>query len=278
MILPFSEPFWPRWGWFTWQWWRPRLLRHRASLAKRFTTGTNRHFVAQMVVGEESKLVGETAVFNVLGIKGARLILVQRREQSHVPPFNDLAIAAGDTLVIVATREALAEAQANYPHLMFNMTGEDMPEDEEERKARLGRDQILAEVMIAPGSTFVGRTLEEIGFRHRFDYLVLGLSRRSHVIRRRLSGSYLREGDVLVVQGNREALDGVRAHRGLLVLDGATQPLPPARAAETAGAIFVATVVIAATGILPIAAAALAGGGADAGHRRADTAPGGGGA
>lgn len=237
----------------------PRLLKQRRSPMKRFTTGADRHYVAQMVVGEESKLIGETAVFNVLGIKGSRLILVQRREKSHVPPFNELAIAAGDTLVIIATREALAEAQANYPHLMFDMTGEDLPEDEEERKTRLGRDQMLTEVMIAPGSTFVGRTLEEIGFRHRFDCLVLGLARRSHVIRRRLTGSSLREGDVLVVQGTREALDGVRAHRGLLVLDGATQPLPPARAAETAGAIFVATVAVAATGILPIAAAALAG-------------------
>ena len=147
----------------------PRLLKQRRSPMKRFTTGADRHFVAQMVVGEESKLIGETAVFNVLGIKGSRLILVQQREKSHVPPFNELAIAAGDTLVIIATREALAEAQANYPHLMFDMTGEDLPEDEEERKARLGRDQMLTEVMIAPGSTFVGRTLEEIGFCHRFE-------------------------------------------------------------------------------------------------------------
>ncbi|MGE0650392.1 MAG: SLC13 family permease [Alphaproteobacteria bacterium] len=237
----------------------PRLQRRRASPMTRFTTDARRHFVAQLIVGDEQKLVGRTAVHNVLGIRGSRLILVQRREQSHVAPFNNLEIRPGDTLVILATREALAEAQANYPHLMFNMSGNDLPEGEEERKAWLGRDQMLTEFMIVPGSPFVGQTLEEIGFRNRFNCLVLGLERRSHVIRRRLTGSPIREGDVLVVQGTRESLDSLRGVRGLIILDGATRPLPPARAAETAATVFVGTVIVAATGLLPIAAAALAG-------------------
>jgi di/tricarboxylate transporter len=237
----------------------PKLLRRRASPVTRLTADARRHFVAQLTVGEEQKLVGRTAAFNVLGIKGARLVLVQRREQSHVPPFNNLEIRTGDTLVILATREALAEAQANYPRLMFNMGGDDLPADEEERKAWLGRDQMLTEVMIVPGSPFVGQTLEEIGFRNRFNCLVLGLERRSHVIRRRLTERAIREGDVFVVQGTRESLDSLRTARGLIILDGATRPLPPARAAETAGAVFFGTVVVAALGLLPIAAAALAG-------------------
>jgi di/tricarboxylate transporter len=237
----------------------PRLQRRRASPVTRFTTDARRHFVAQLTVGEEQKLVGRPAAFNVLGIRGARLVLVQRREQSHVPPFNNLEIRTGDTLVILATREALAEAQASYPHLMFNMGGDDLPVDEEERKAWLGRDQMLTEVMIVPGSPFVGQTLEEIGFRSRFNCLVLGLERQSHVIRQRLTGRAIREGDVFVVQGTRESLDSLRTARGLIILDGATRPLPPARAAETAGVVFTGTVVVAATGLLPIAAAALAG-------------------
>ncbi|MFT5538780.1 MAG: di/tricarboxylate transporter [Alphaproteobacteria bacterium] len=237
----------------------PKLLRQRASPMERFTAGAHRRFVAQLTVGAESKLVGETAVFNVLGINGARLILVQRNEHSYVPPFDALIIKPGDILVVMATAKALGEAQANYPHLMFNMSGEYLPEDEEERKAWLGRDQMLTEVMIAPGSQLVGRTLENIGFRARFDCLVLGLERGSRVIRRRLTGNIIREGDVLVIQGTREALDSLRTHRGIVFLDGATQPLPPARAAKMAGAIFAGTVGVAATGMLPIAAAALTG-------------------
>ena len=237
----------------------PRLLRRRISPTTRFTTGLHRRFVAQLSVGAESKLVGVKAAFNALEIKGTRLILMQRNERSIVPPFNEIEIQPGDVLVVLATSKALGELQTNYPHLTFNLTDESLPEDEEERKERLGRDQLLTEVMIAPGSRLVGQTLEEIGFRQRFGCIVLGLERRSHVIRRRLTGSVIREGDVLVVQGTRESLQSLRGHRGIIVLDGATQPLPPARAAEIAGVIFAATVVVAATGILPIAAAALVG-------------------
>ncbi len=75
----------------------PRLLRKRNSAVNRFTTGAHRRFVAQIDVGAESKLVGAEAAFNTLGIKGARLILVQRHEHSNVPPFNGLTLQAGDT-------------------------------------------------------------------------------------------------------------------------------------------------------------------------------------
>ncbi len=237
----------------------PRLLRRRRSPMGRLVIGEQRRFIAQLTVGDESKLIGQKARFNLLGIRGSRLILVQRDEHSHVPPFGDLEIRYGDTLVILATRDALGAAQTAFPHLMFNMSGEDLPEDEEERKQWLGRDQMVTEVMVAPGARLVGRTLEEAGFRARFGCLVLGVERRSHMIRRRLTGSVLREGDVLVVQGRREALEGLSGHRGLIVLDGTTKPLPPARAAETAGVIFIATVAAAALGVLPIAGAALVG-------------------
>jgi len=237
----------------------PRLLQRRHSPMQRFMTGKHRRFIAQFTVGNESKLVGAPARFNLLGIRGSRLILVQRGEHPHEPPFGGLRVREGDVLVVIATHDALAEAQTKFPHLMFSVSGkEDLPADEEEREAWLARGQMVAEVMIAPGSRLAGHSLEEIGFRARYGCLVLGIERRSRVTRR-LTGNTLREGDVLVVQGDREALDRMREHRGVVVLDGTAQPLPAARAAKMAGAIFAATVFIASTGILPIAAAAVVG-------------------
>src|SRR5690606_8729761 len=59
--------------------------------------------------------------------------------------------------------------------------------------------------------------------------------------------------------GDHEALERMREHRGVVVLDGTAQPLPAAKDARMAGAIFAGTVFIASTGILPIAAAAVLG-------------------
>lgn len=238
----------------------PRLLRPRHSPIQRFTTAKHRRFIAQLTVGNEPKLVGASARFNLLGIRGARLLLVQRGEHPFVPSFGDLEIREGDALVVMATHDALSEAQTKFPRLLFSVSGkQDLPADEKEREAWLSRHQMVAEVMIAPGSRLAGHSLDEVGFRARYGCLVLGVERQSRVIRRHLTDTMLREGDVLVVQGDSEALERMREDRGVVVLDGTAQPLPTPRAARMAGAIFAGTVFVASTGILPIAAAAVVG-------------------
>jgi len=237
----------------------PFLLIGRESPARRLMAGRHRRFVAQFTVGHEAKLLKAQARFNLLGIRGMRLILVQRGEHPYLPPFDRLEIEVDDVLVVMATHDALAEAQTKFPRLMFSASGkEDLPINDKDRMAWLSRSQIVAEIMIAPGSQFSGQTLEEIGFRARYGCLVLGVERRSRVTRR-LAGGALREGDVLVVQGDRAALDRIRQHRGVVVLDGTARPLPTAQTARTAGAIFTGTILVASTGFLPIAAAAVIG-------------------
>nr|WP_281721362.1 SLC13 family permease [Nitrosomonas nitrosa] len=238
----------------------PHLLSPRRSPVERYITGKSRRFIAQLTVGPKSKLVGETARFNILAVRGARLILVQRGEHAFVPPFEHLKICENDILIFMATHEALAEAQTKFSHLMFSVSGkQDLPADEEDRKKWLSKGQMIAEVMIAPGSNIAGLSLEEVGFRARYDCLVLGIERQSRLIQRHLAGALLQEGDVLVVQGNREALERMRRHRTVVVLDGTTQQLPAARDAKMAGAIFAGVIILASTGILPIAAAAVGG-------------------
>ncbi|WP_259783130.1 SLC13 family permease [Aestuariispira ectoiniformans] len=238
----------------------PRLLHRRNSPIERFIAGDHRRFITQFTVGDEPKLLGLQVQFNLLRIQGARLILLQRGERALSPPYGqNLTIQKGDVLVVMATHDALTEAQTKFPNLMFSMSGEDdIPSGEEERRALLSRNQVVAEVMIAPGSRLAGYTLEDVGFRTRYGCLVLGIERRSQVIRR-LIGNSLREGDVLVVQGDRQALDSMREHRGIIVLDGTERPLPVPRSAKLAGAIFFGTIVVASTGTLPIAAAAVVG-------------------
>ena len=237
----------------------PRLLKDRTSPMGRITEGPHRRFIAQLTVADSSKLAGQHVRFDLLGIKGSRVILLQREEQAFAPPFDDLRVRPGDTLVIMATRDALAQAQTTHPHLHFAVSEEDLPADEEQRRARLGADQMLAEVMVAPGSRFVGYTLKEVGFHANFGCLVLGIERRAHVIRKGITDLRIRPGDVLVIQGTREDLDRVRLHRDFVMLDGSVQNLPAPHLAQLAGAIFAGTVVTAATGLLPISVAAFSG-------------------
>jgi di/tricarboxylate transporter len=68
----------------------------------------------------------------------------------------------------------------------------------------------------------------------------------------------LRAGDVLLVQGSRDAINRLKASGNMLVLDG-TMDLPHTQKANVALAIMGAVVVAAAVGIVPISVSALVG-------------------
>src|SRR3546814_14159222 len=67
-------------------------------------------------------------------------------------------------------------------------------DDTGRRAARAGSGQVLAEVMVRPGSEMAGRTLEEVAFRHKHPCIVLGIERRSRMLRERITRMPLKDG------------------------------------------------------------------------------------
>ena len=68
----------------------------------------------------------------------------------------------------------------------------------------------------------------------------------------------MRAGDVLLVQGAREHIAALKRHSDLMVLD-ATSDIPHTEKAKLALIIMAAVVVLAASGVMPIAVGAIAG-------------------
>jgi len=73
-----------------------------------------------------------------------------------------------------------------------------------------------------------------------------------------LNSIRLRAGDVLLVQGTRDAIDTLKSSGNMLVLDGTTD-LPHTEKANGALAVMAFVVLAAATGLLPISISALIG-------------------
>ena len=98
----------------------PRLLPDRAGLADDMSDETGRHFVAQITVSADSKLVGKGAPGgHFASLPEKTLRLVQRGEQAILPPFEDYLVRPGDVLVVAATRKALAKFLAGDPGLLY---------------------------------------------------------------------------------------------------------------------------------------------------------------
>ena len=188
---------------------------------------------------------------------------IQRGEASLLPPFEEnAALQPGDILIVSATRAALTGAVRGQMDLLHPSLGDAWSAREDETHGKppwLRGRQLLGEVMVTPGSELIGRTLEQIGFRYRYNCVVVGVQRRTARMHRPITDLPLAAGDVLLVQGTTEAKAALRGRPGILPIEWSASEVPSAPEAWRALAIFAAVVGLAALDILPIEIGALAG-------------------
>ncbi len=240
----------------------PRLLRARATLADTLLRGGSggRHFIAQITIGAGSKLVGvepKAGLFPELREVTVRLI--QRDEEAILPPFERYRVQAGDIFVVAATRKALTDALAADQDLL-TPDPKDLEEGDLDTYGLLQRrERTLAEVMVAPASRMIGQTLPQIGFRRATGCVVLGIQRRSRMMRGRMADIRLEAGDELLIQGTKPAIAALRSERDLVLIAASAEDLPEVEHAGRAMLIFAGVVLVAASGLLPIVITALVG-------------------
>ncbi len=234
----------------------PKILPNRRTLANTLIDGDGKQFLAQVTVNEDSKLIGEEAVAGIFpSLKEMTVRMILRGEHAELTPFDGFKLRSGDVLVVAATKKALTNVLATGVGVLST-------EYIEKSKSRVGDgklSQILSEIMITPGSRLVGQNLEQIGFRYRFNSIVLGLQRRTRMIRTKMTEIALEAGDILLVQGSAENIESLRNHRDLIPMAWSYTDIPSPKLAMRANIIFFSVIALAATHLLPIVVAALLG-------------------
>ena len=178
------------------------------------------------------------------------------RNGRHLTETGSRTIEAGDVLLIQTSPEEIAVIRQD-PGVEINPIAEYGQQASSENPTEI--HEMLVQVVLAPGSDLVGRTLSEIDFRRRYGAIVIGLRRQTGWLRQELSKIRLRAGDVLVLEGEEEALDRVASDEAFLLM-APFQAEPKMRAkGPLASLIMVATVLAAAFQVLSIEMAALAG-------------------
>ncbi|MEQ8745652.1 SLC13 family permease [Pyruvatibacter sp.] len=239
----------------------PRIMPSRANLSDDLS-GSGKQFIAQLQLGYGHPLVGTKARGGMFpALKNITVRMVQRGEHPFLPPYEDLVLRPGDTMIIAATRATLMEALKQDPEIFQDLIHQDGgPSDpDEDGEQRPIRDLMLAEAIVAPGSRLIGRNIEQAGFRMETDCIVLGVQRRSRMIRARMSDIRLEAGDVLLIVGTRDSVRGLRTSRDVLLLEWSATEIPDVSNARKAQIILAATVASAALGLVPIVVAAVAG-------------------
>lgn len=236
----------------------PRFLKDRASLAGNYILESGKQFLVQAEVPKGSFLDGMTSVAGMFpGLKDMTIRLIQRREEQFLPPFDEIKLKRGDRLVIAATRPVLTDILKKYPGLLSGIIEESPDDVEDPNEAK--KNQVLAEVMVAPASRMHGLSLQQVGFHGSTGCIVLGIQRRSRMLRSNLNRTRLEPGDVLLVMGKRADIMALRANKDVVLLEYSAKDLPLAHHSSRSMLVFGAVVILAATGLVPIAIAGLLG-------------------
>jgi di/tricarboxylate transporter len=240
----------------------PRLLKNRASLAGKLAIDIGgKQFIVQLDISKDSPLAGLSSTAGLFaGLPDLTVRMVQRGEQAFLPPFDDITLRAGDELVVAATRKALAALLKDQPEI-FHGHLDAQEEDGNAAKNSIftAREQMLAEAVIAPVSRWSGMTLANLGFHAQTNCIVLGIQRRSRMIRSSVDQILLLPGDVLLIMGQRSDILSLRSSRDALLMEWSAKDLPRSSHAKPALGIFALVVMASAGGLLPITTAALTG-------------------
>lgn len=218
-------------------------------------------YLTEVVVGEESHLVGKTVgqCFTEIEVD-AEFIQVIRDDQVFTEPLAGKEIHPGDILVLRTDQESLltligTEGIELAPDA--EVTDETLRGEEAEMDSRT--EHRLVEVVISPEASIIGDTLETLNFRQRYDVTVLAIRRGGQIIHTRMDKRSLRSGDTLLVQGSEGAIKRFANDREFIVAQELTLPDFRYNRIPVALSIIAAVVGLAAFEVLPILVSALGG-------------------
>lgn len=114
-------------------------------------------------------------------------------------------------------------------------------------------------MLLPSGSTLAGDCLRDLRFRQRFNVTVLALRRGNAVLKERLGRATLKDGDVLLLQGPKDAIRGLQANNDLVVLEQLEKDLPTVSRKLIAIGISVLVIILPAFNLIPLVASVLLG-------------------
>lgn len=167
------------------------------------------------------------------------VIAVERNGFGTLAPAAETVISAGDILLIAANPEALASPDLEP---LFNLRKEGSSFESQRDLKALG----LVEVVLAPRSRWIGRTLRGTHFREKFQADVIAIWRSGRPIRTGVSDLELQFGDALLLLASPQSVKMLHSDQSLIVLaDHEVRPAPNRRRAWMAGLIMFTTLILA---------------------------------
>ncbi len=140
---------------------------------------------------------------------GARVIGVLRNHRFVFDLKGETEVMQNDALLVCCQKE-LASSLSKLKDLILKSDSAESKFKEEDLK--------IEEAVIAPRSSFIGKTLIEANFREKFDLQVLAIWREGKPLRSELATRELKLGDALLLHGASSSYSILNEEEGVLLL------------------------------------------------------------
>lgn len=171
-----------------------------------------REYISELLVLPESRLVGKTLGEANLNLELDLNVIGIIRDDATITPTAKERIQRRDLLIVEGTLTDILRVKEEV--------GLEIKPDFELNDNVLETNETeLFEVMVMRDSNLAGQTLKSINFRRTYNLTVLAVNRHGETFVKKLSDVYLRFGDVLLVQGNRQTIQPYVSDGEMLLLE-----------------------------------------------------------
>jgi di/tricarboxylate transporter len=210
-------------------------------------------YLTEVRIPQGSELIGRSLHASRLQRRfDVDVLELHRGQERFLPPLADRTLMLGDRLLLRCSREDLLRLQQDHTIDLAPLPDIQTSPDQQ-------NNQRTVEVLLPAGSSLAGDCLRDLRFRQRYNVTVLALRRGNAVLRERLGRAQLREGDVLLLQGPKDAIRGLQANNDLVVLEQLEKDLPTVSRKRVALLIAALVVLLPSFNLIPLVAAVLLG-------------------
>jgi di/tricarboxylate transporter len=215
-----------------------RWIPDRTASTDLMTDFGMRPYLSELMILPSSKMAGQTVEQAAFAKDlGVNVIQIVRAKTNVLLPRADLKLEANDVLLVEGNTEQLLKIK--------DTAGIDIKADVKLGEPKLPNNELsLAEAILLPKSPLIGRTLKGYRFRERYGLQVLGLNRHGENIRRKLSQTPLRMGDVLLLQGTPASVAALQEQNVVRILNAVREERPNRARAKLAVLIFVLSLAL----------------------------------
>ncbi len=224
----------------------PKLLPSRtvtSSLTKSYHLGG---YLTEMKIRAESPLVGQTCMDRGINRNYDVMVLDILRDGKMITDMIRLTtLREDDVLFVRGTLDNFLRMKEVEKVAL--LTDEKLTQEELEQE-----DNVLVECILTDKSELVGKSLKSGNFRRRFGAFILAVRREGVIFRKKIAHVVLNAYDTLLVYGPADKIVELSKNNDFIVLGEVNAEIRKQRFWWMTIIVIIATIIIAALGIMPI--------------------------